>query len=127
MRFDGFSFSFEPGGRPVRCLRFLLNRVMKTEPIELLEFPQVRVCLWARTPWERARGLLGRDGLLPDTCMGFARCRALHTIGMRFPLDILFTDRSGNPVKVLHRVPPGRLLIWGGWRARTAYELASPR
>ena len=40
----------------------------------------------------RARGLLGRDGY--DGAMVLPRTRSVHTIGMRFPIDVAFCDRD---------------------------------
>jgi uncharacterized protein len=37
------------------------------------------------------------------------RCRAVHTIGMRFPLDLVFLDARHRPVRVLPGVGPWRL------------------
>lgn len=36
----------------------------------------------------RRRGLLGRDGM--DGAMLLRPCRSVHTIGMRFPLDVAY-------------------------------------
>jgi uncharacterized membrane protein (UPF0127 family) len=40
----------------------------------------------------RARGLLGRDGY--EGAMVLPHTRSVHTIGMRFPLDVAFCDRE---------------------------------
>ena len=56
--------------------------------------------------------------------MWFAPARAIHTWGMRFPIDIVFVDGSLCVVKVVRDVRPFRL-AWGGWRAHAAIELAS--
>jgi uncharacterized membrane protein (UPF0127 family) len=53
----------------------------------------------AGTRAERRRGLLGRDGL--EGAFVIERCRWVHTVGMRFPLDIAFVDGDGNVVKTL--------------------------
>ncbi len=42
---------------------------------------------------ERARGLLGRDGL--DGAVVLCPCRQVHTVGMRFAIDVAFCDRDG--------------------------------
>lgn len=97
---------------------------MREENVRLPGFGDVR-CRWAETPWERARGLIGRPPPAPGTVMGFRRCRALHTCFMRHPLDVLFADRDGRAVRVLRGVRPWRLFVWGGWRAATAYEGAA--
>jgi uncharacterized membrane protein (UPF0127 family) len=71
------------------------------------------------TGWrERARGLLGRDGL--DGALVLAPCRWVHTVGMRFPIDVAYVDGNGVVVKTIHMhrhrvgVPV--------WRARTVIE-----
>ena len=38
----------------------------------------------------RARGLLGRDGI--DGALLLRPARSVHTIGMRFPIDVAFCD-----------------------------------
>src|SRR6266508_3796180 len=40
----------------------------------------------------RARGLLGRDGVKGALLLQPAR--SVHTIGMRFPIDVAFVDRD---------------------------------
>ncbi len=47
----------------------------------------------------RARGLLGRDGI--DGVLVLRPCRNVHTIGMRFAIDVAFCDRSGVVVKTV--------------------------
>ena len=54
----------------------------------------------------RRRGLLGRDHL--DGAIVLRPCRWIHTIGMRFPLDVAFLDDDGMVVKTMqmhqHRI-----------------------
>ena len=38
------------------------------------------------------------------------RCRSVHTVGMRFALDLVFFDASGAEVRREDGVPPGRLV-----------------
>ncbi len=71
----------------------------------------------------RRRGLLGRDALASDKALIIAPCQAVHTFGMRFPIDILFTKRDGTIVKVREHVQPGR--ISGAWSAFAVIELAA--
>jgi len=42
---------------------------------------------------QRARGLLGRETL--DGAVVLRPCRQVHTVGMRFPIDVAFCDRDG--------------------------------
>jgi uncharacterized protein len=55
---------------------------------------------------DRRRGLLHRDSL--EGALVLRPCRWVHTIGVRFPLDVAYVDRDGNVVKAVrmgrHRV-----------------------
>jgi len=46
----------------------------------------------------RARGLLGRDGI--EGALVLRPCRQVHTIGMRFPIDVAFVDGDGVVLQV---------------------------
>ena len=60
----------------------------------------------AATPAERRRGLLGRDGL--DGALLLQRTRWVHTLGMRFPIDVAYLDSDGIVLKTMrmgrHRI-----------------------
>jgi uncharacterized protein len=55
---------------------------------------------------DRRRGLLGRDGI--DGALLLERVRWVHTIGMRFPIDVAYLDGGGQVLKTVrmgrHRV-----------------------
>lgn len=61
----------------------------------------------ARGPLARGRGLLGRDGLAAGHGL-WLRTRSVHTVGMRFALDLVWLDRDGAVVRVDADVRPGR-------------------
>lgn len=67
-------------------------------------------------------GLLGRDSLPVGEVYVFPRCNAVHTLGMRFAIDIAFLDAEGKVVSIRENVPPGCWLVSGGRRARTTLE-----
>jgi uncharacterized protein len=48
----------------------------------------------------RRRGLLGRDDL--EGALVLDRCRWVHTLGMRFPLDVAYLDSNGTVIKTHH-------------------------
>jgi uncharacterized membrane protein (UPF0127 family) len=48
----------------------------------------------------RRTGLLGRDHL--EGALVLTPCRWIHTIGMRFPIDVAFLDEHGTVVKTMH-------------------------
>ena len=56
----------------------------------------------------RRRGLAGLDDLGAAHALRIGRCRAVHTFGMRFPIDLVWLGRDGEVVRVDHDVPPRR-------------------
>ena len=59
-----------------------------------------------RTRSERRRGLLGRDDV--TGALLIERCRCVHTVGMRFDLDVAYLDRDHRVLDIV-TMPPGRL------------------
>ena len=57
----------------------------------------------------RLVGLLARRRLGAEEALWLVPCRAVHSIGMRFPIDVLFLDREGVVVFVLEGLRPWRL------------------
>ena len=66
----------------------------------------------------RSRGLLGRDGV--DGVLLLRPCRSVHTVGMRFPIDVAFCDDHLRVLRVV-TMPRHRLsrLVW---RSRAVIE-----
>ena len=61
--------------------------------------------------------LLGLAGIRRDEAgsgLLLPGCRAVHTMGMRFALDLVFLDRSLRPVEIHRGVPPRRLAFVPG-------------
>ncbi len=73
--------------------------------------------------WLRLRGLLGRRRIEPGQGLLLRPCRAVHTLGMRFPLDVAFVDREGRVVACYPELGPGRRTRWHR-PAAAALELA---
>lgn len=73
----------------------------------------------------RRRGLahLPRGALPEDHALAFERCRSVHTIGMRFALDLLWIDADGMLLRVDRAVAPRRLRTCLG--ARGVIEAAA--
>jgi hypothetical protein len=57
----------------------------------------------------RRRGLLGRDSVPKDFALIIAPCSSVHTLFMRFPIDVVFVSRDGTVVKTCRDVRPWRL------------------
>ena len=49
---------------------------------------------------------LNRHGLPSDCALWISPCHAIYTVGMRFPVDIVFIDNKGVVVKALRAIPP---------------------
>jgi uncharacterized protein len=66
----------------------------------------------------RRNGLMGRDGL--EGALVLDPCRWVHTLGMRFPIDVAFLDEDGCVVKTMqmHRRRVGVPV----WRAALVIE-----
>ena len=73
---------------------------------------------------ERAKGLIGFKSLPLGKGMLITKCNAIHTCFMKFPIDAIFLDDELKVVKVIKNIRPWRLLVWGGWRARSVLEIA---
>ena len=95
------------------------SRKPKTTRTEIVHAIRAEV---ADTFAKRAKGLLGREGVPSREGLLIPKCNAIHTIGMRFPIDAEFLDRHGETVRVVRDIPPGRPLVWGGWRAKRVLE-----
>ncbi len=54
----------------------------------------------------RRHGLLDREGL--EGAVLLTPAASVHTIGMRFPIDVVFLDKNLRVLRVL-TMPPGRL------------------
>lgn len=72
---------------------------------------------------ERMRGLLGRRPLLQDQGLLLRPCAAVHTCGMRYPIDLLFLDSDWRVTKMVAALKPFRL-AWS-FDASMAIEMRS--
>ncbi len=76
----------------------------------------------ARNTWARLRGLLARKSLGSGAGLIIDRARiplapipmGIHTVGMRFPIDVAFVDPSGRILRMIHSMKPHRIspLVW---------------
>lgn len=75
------------------------------------------VAEYARGPWRRCIGLLGRAALRIGEGLIFTPCTGLHTIGMRFPIDLVYIRReepsgqTGIIVRLRANLPPCRVAL----------------
>ena len=69
----------------------------------------------------RRHGLLDREGL--EGAVLLTPAASVHTVGMRFPIDVVFLDKNLRVLRVL-TMPPGRLGL-PRLRARHVLETAA--
>jgi uncharacterized protein len=72
---------------------------------------------------ERARGLLGRPTLAPSEALWIAPCASVHTLGMRYSIDVIFCDFEGTVLRIVENLESGRIAVAIG--ARAACEVRS--
>lgn len=95
------------------------RRLARLPRLELPGGARVHV---ARSLRARLLGLAGLRSAPADAALLLPRCRSVHTLGMRFPIDVCFLDRRGRVVDVVRSVPPGRVVR----RRRAAAALEAP-
>ena len=58
---------------------------------------------------KRLKGLLGSSGLNLGEGLVIKPCNSVHTIGMKFTIDVAFVDKNNIVIKVIHSLKPGKL------------------
>lgn len=67
--------------------------------------------------FERAAGLVGQTEPLDSQVLHIPNCNAIHTFGLRYPIDVIFTNTSGRVLHCVRRLAPRRLAIHRGAHA----------
>lgn len=64
----------------------------------------------ADTHWTRLRGLLGlaADDFRNGSGLWIVPCHGIHTLGMGFPIDVVYLDRQNTVIHVQPEVRPWR-------------------
>jgi uncharacterized membrane protein (UPF0127 family) len=65
----------------------------------------------AFTGESRRKGLLGRESLPPGEGLWIRPCEGIHTIGMRFAIDLVYLDRRRQIRKLVRNVRPWRISL----------------
>ncbi len=71
----------------------------------------------------RLLGLLARPQLEADEALYLAPCASVHTLFMRYAIDVAFVDTNGRVLAVVSDLKPFRA-AWC-WRAHAAVEFAA--
>jgi uncharacterized protein len=99
-----------PIGRPYRLHR-RLRRLDRGVPRRVVAGHEVPVAVGFRA---RLRGLALLDRAAAGPGLLIPRCAAVHTFGMRFPLDLYFLGRDEEVLDVRRAVPPRRFVSHRG-------------
>jgi hypothetical protein len=70
---------------------------------------------------DRTVGFLPRASIAPEEGIWFEHCSAVHTLGMRSALDVVFLDKEYRVVKVEPNVAPHKLYV-GAPKAHVVVE-----
>ena len=66
---------------------------------------------FASSVLKRMVGLLNRKAFAEGEGLLIDRCYGIHTIGMRFPIDVLFLDKELRVMRAVSALPPFRICI----------------
>lgn len=61
--------------------------------------------------WKRTLGLLGRRGLDAGSGLLLEPCSSVHMFFMRFPIDVVYSNRCGDDEMRIRKLVPG-LMPW---------------
>src|SRR5215469_10544647 len=78
----------------------------------------------AGTHWSRFRGLMCRKDWRTGDGLWIVPCRGVHTLAMRFPIDVLYLDANRLVVHINYALKPWRL---GRISLKAASVLELPR
>lgn len=71
----------------------------------------------ADTLWTRFWGLMGKRAVAPDEGLLIMPCYSVHTMFMRFPIDVIYLDDDCRILKVADSMKPFRASMRRGSRS----------
>ncbi len=78
---------------------------------------------FANTMFTRIKGLLGKKALPIGQALILARCNSIHTMFMKFPIDVLFVDKDYRVIKIITSFAPFRI---SGIYLRASFTIELP-
>jgi uncharacterized protein len=63
----------------------------------------------AGTVLTRLRGLLGKKEFAKGQALIIKPCNSIHTLFMRFPIDVLFADKNNHVIAAISALQPFRI------------------
>jgi uncharacterized protein len=99
--------TFRGGEFSVACALAFVHPRLARLPTRSL--PGGLVVAEARSPPARALGLAWLRDLSREVGLLLVPCRSVHTVGMRFALDLVWLGAGGEVIRIDRAVTPGRL------------------
>lgn len=56
--------------------------------------------------WSRMKGLMGKKDLAENDGLLLVPCNSVHSMFMRFPIDLLFLDQNFTVIRIIERFKP---------------------
>ncbi len=76
----------------------------------------------ANKPWSRIQGLLFKPALSPEQGLALIPCNSIHSLGMRYSIDVIYLDNKHRVIKFAHDFRPNSVgpIVW---KAKTVIEI----
>ena len=81
---------------------------------------------WAHTALTCLKGLLGTRSLDVEAGIWLKPCKSIHTLGMVYPIDVVFLDQEHHICRLVHAVSPLRF-CFAPRQTRSVLELSAGR
>lgn len=76
----------------------------------------------AKSLKQRIKGLIGYKELQSQEAFWITACPSIHTFFMKFPIDVIFTDKKFRIVSLFENVSTRRFLF-GGFKSQNVFEM----
>ena len=77
----------------------------------------------ADKPWSRMKGLLGQTGLTDNQGLWITPCNSVHSLFMKFSLDLIWLDKNQQILRIDRNFKPWRFATC--LKARSVIEVAA--
>lgn len=85
----------------------------------------VKNVIKAKSFFQRAKGLLGKNSIPSDEVLWIERCPSVHTFFMKFPIDVVFVDKEMKVTKIHKNLKPWRMTAILQFRNHSCFEFSA--
>lgn len=76
----------------------------------------------AKSLRQRVQGLIGHSALKEREAFWISACPSIHTFFMKFPIDVIFTDKKFCVQALFENTSSGKILF-GGFKSQNVFEM----